>query len=445
MKITISGAGYVGLVTAACLADVGNEVVCFDIDKKKIDQLNKGISPIHELGLEDKIKKNQANGRLSFTNMLEESIQFGDIHFIAVGTPPNKDGSANLSYVKEVAKNIGKLSNKQTIAVIKSTVPVGTASTIKEIIDSTLSLRKAEFNIPVISNPEFLKEGVAIEDFLKPDRIIIGSNNIEGIDVVKDLYAPFNRNHNKIIIMDSQSAELTKYASNAMLASRISLMNELANISERVGANIERVRVGVGSDSRIGYDFLYSGCGFGGSCFPKDVDGLIKTASSYSGLSTSILEAVQSTNENQKLVLLNKITKRFGDELKDKKFAIWGLSFKPGTDDMRSAPSIKLINGLIDLGAEVVAYDPVAMDNARDIFLPNNNLNFSSDALSACKNSDALVILTEWQEFRSPDFEALGKLLKNRIIFDGRNLYDAEEDNLNSFEYYSIGRPNKTL
>jgi len=442
MNITVSGAGYVGLVTAVCLSEVGNNVICLDVDETKIEMLKKGESPIHEAGLEDLLLKNMEAGRLSFTSDIEKSIAHGDMHFIAVGTPPNADGSANLSYVRSVAESIGTLAEQPITVVNKSTVPVGTADEVEEIINKNLTKRGKEFFCPVASNPEFLKEGVAVNDFMKPDRIIIGSQDKYAIKALREVYAPFNRSHDKLIEMDTRSAELSKYAANAMLATRISLMNELSGIAENTGADIEKIRIGIGSDTRIGYDFLYAGCGYGGSCFPKDVLSLIDTAENTLDLNADLLKAVHKTNENQKTVLVNKVTKKFGEDLSGLKFAIWGLAFKPNTDDMRFAPSINIINSLLQKGASISAYDPVAQDSAKNIF-NDNNLTYEDSYTSSCKDADAIIIITEWKEFRSLDLKLLKDYLKSNIIFDGRNLYNIDDPRLQGFEYYSIGRSAK--
>jgi len=440
MQITVSGSGYVGLVTAVCLAEAGNHIMCLDVDDSKIDSLKKGVPHIYEAGLEELLVKNISQNRISFTTDKEKAIKYGDVHFIAVGTPENHDGSSNLDFVKNVANNIGSIVDKQVIVVNKSTVPVGTADLVSNIITDALLERKKKFSCPVVSNPEFLKEGAAINDFMKPDRIILGSNDKNALNILKEIYSPFNRNHDKVIEMDARSAEFTKYASNSMLAARISLMNEFANLAENLGADIEEVRIGIGSDSRIGYDFLYPGCGYGGSCFPKDVNSLIYEAENKAGVNLSILKSVQEVNEAQKLILVKKIRNRFGDDLSGLTFAIWGLSFKPNTDDMRSAPSIKIINELLNRGAKVVAHDPMAIPTARSIFGNLSNLSYEENYLQATKDADALVIITEWQQFRSPDFKFLSDNLKNRVIFDGRNIYDNENSSLSRFEYHSIGR-----
>jgi UDPglucose 6-dehydrogenase len=440
MNITVSGAGYVGLVTAVCLSEVGNNVVCLDVDELKIEKLKEGKLPIHEAGLEDLLLKNIDAGRISFTSDIKKSILHGDVHFIAVGTPPNEDGSANLSYVHSVAENIGNQAEKPIIVVNKSTVPVGTADTVEEIINTKLTERGKDFFCPVASNPEFLKEGAAIDDFMKPDRIIIGSNNKYAVKILREVYAPFNRSHDKLITMDSRSAELSKYAANAMLATRISLMNELSGIAENMGADIEKIRIGIGSDTRIGYDFLYAGCGYGGSCFPKDVLALIDIAENKLDLDADLLKAVHKTNESQKMVLVDKVRTRFGEDLSGIKLAIWGLAFKPNTDDMRFAPSINIIESLLKKGAIISAYDPIAQNSAKSI-LNDSNLTFEDSCISACKDADAIIIVTEWKEFRSLDLDLLKGFLKTNVIFDGRNLYNIDDPKLKDFEYYSIGRP----
>lgn len=441
MKITIIGTGYVGLVTGACLADVGNDVLCLDVDEKKINMLKSGGIPIFEPGLDVIVKRNVADGRLSFTTDIAESVAFGDIQFIAVGTPPDEDGSADLQYVLKAAENIATYMTSHKIVIDKSTVPVGTADKVRNQIQSVLNQRQENINFSVVSNPEFLKEGAAIEDFMRPDRIVIGVDEQDdfAIKMLRKLYAPFQRNHERLFVMSIRSAELTKYASNAMLATRISFMNELANLSEILGADIEDVRKGMGSDPRIGYHFLYAGCGYGGSCFPKDVQALCKTAEDH-GRPLKILNAVETVNELQKSVLFEKITKRFGDDLTGKHFAFWGLSFKPNTDDMREAPSRVLLELLWNAGASVSAFDPVAMDETTRIFGDHPKLQLVHSPTDALKNADALVIVTEWQIFKSPNFTSIQNNLKNPIIFDGRNLYQPNELRNLGFEYYCIGR-----
>ena len=437
MNITIIGSGYVGLVTGACLADVGNNVLCLDIDSQKIKGLQKSVIPIYEPGLEQLVRKNISAGRLGFTCDVETSVQFGELQFIAVGTPSGEDGAADLQYVLDAASRIGSNMVDSKIIVNKSTVPVGTADKVKLAIDSELEKRNTEIRFDVVSNPEFLKEGAAIEDFQKPDRIIVGADSEKSISVMKRLYSPFQRNRNKIIFMDIKSAELTKYAANAMLATRISFMNELANLSEALGADIEKVRTGIGSDSRIGYSFLYPGCGYGGSCFPKDVKALIKTGAEY-GKNLRVLSAVERVNSLQKLVIPEKITNIYGESLSNKVFGIWGLSFKPGTDDMREAPSISVINTLLDRGAKIKAFDPVASDEAKRIF--KESIDLCNDPIEVVKDADALIILTEWKEFRSPDFNKVKSFLRSPKIFDGRNLYDPALMRNIGIDYFPIGR-----
>lgn len=437
MNITIIGSGYVGLVTGACLADVGNNVLCLDIDSEKIKGLQKSVIPIYEPGLEQLVRKNISAGRLGFTSDVETSVQFGELQFIAVGTPSGEDGAADLQYVLDAASRIGSNMVDSKIIVNKSTVPVGTADKVKLVIDSELEKRNTKIRFDVVSNPEFLKEGAAIEDFQKPDRIIVGANSEKSISVMKRLYSPFQRNRNKIIFMDIKSAELTKYAANAMLATRISFMNELANLSEALGADIEKVRTGIGSDSRIGYSFLYPGCGYGGSCFPKDVKALIKTGAEY-GKDLRVLSAVERVNSLQKLVIPEKITNIYGESLSNKVFGIWGLSFKPGTDDMREAPSISVINTLLNKGAKIKAFDPVASDEAKRIF--KESIDLYDDPIEVVKDADALIILTEWKEFRSPDFNKVKSFLRSPKIFDGRNLYDPALMRNIGIDYFPIGR-----
>jgi UDPglucose 6-dehydrogenase len=440
LRISIVGTGYVGLVTGACLAEVGNNVLCLDLDSNKIATLKAGGLPIHESGLLDMVSSNVAAGRLAFTTDIDRAVAHGRVQFIAVGTPPDEDGSADLQYVLAAARNIGRRMTAYTVIVDKSTVPVGTGDKVSAIIAEELSDRKLNLNYSVVSNPEFLKEGAAIDDFMRPDRIVIGGDDVQAIDLMRELYAPFNRNHDRIIVMDVRSAELTKYAANAMLATRISFMNEMANVAEKLGADIEMVRQGIGSDARIGYHFLYAGCGYGGSCFPKDVKSLLKTAKDDAGIALKVLAAVDDANEAQKGVLSAKIMRRLGLNLKGKCFAIWGLAFKPNTDDMRDAPSRPLISALLAAGASVVAYDPVAMPNARLIFADESRVSFADHSMSACAGADALVILTEWKEFRSPDFDDLRAKLKSPVIFDGRNLYDPAAVASAGFEYFPVGR-----
>lgn len=455
MNVTIIGCGYVGLVTGACLADIGNDVCCFDVDKNRIDVLESGGMPIHEPGLREIVARNRAAGRLSFTTEVRPAIEHGDAVFIAVGTPSDEDGSADLQYVLAAARDIGRYMKGFTVVVDKSTVPVGTAERVRETIAAELKLRNEDVLFSVVSNPEFLKEGAAIEDFTRPDRIVIGCDDDmpgeRARELMKRLYAPFNRNHERTLNMDVRSAEFTKYAANAMLATRISFMNELANLAERVGADIDAVRRGIGSDPRIGYHFLYAGCGYGGSCFPKDVHALVRTAQE-SGQSLQILQAVSSVNAAQKQVLARKIVARFGEDLTGHTFGVWGLAFKPETDDMREAPSRVLIAALLARGARVVAYDPVAMTEARRAFASDlrddaealGRLTLVDDQMAAVNGSDALVVLTEWKAFKSPDFDAFKRLLKQAVVFDGRNLYDPLALAEAGIEYHSIGRPDAT-
>ncbi|KVF76119.1 UDP-glucose 6-dehydrogenase [Burkholderia sp. FL-7-2-10-S1-D7] len=456
MKITIIGTGYVGLVTGSCLAEIGHDVFCLDVDPRKIEILNTGGMPIHEPGLLDIVARNRAAGRLRFSTDIEASVAHGEIQFIAVGTPPDEDGSADLQYVLEAARNIGRYMTGFKVIVDKSTVPVGTAQRVRAVVDEALGARglagSVAHRFSVVSNPEFLKEGAAVEDFMRPDRIIIGVDDDETGTVarekMKKLYAPFNRNHERTIYMDVRSAEFAKYAANAMLATRISFMNEMSNLADKVGADIEAVRRGIGSDPRIGYHFLYAGVGYGGSCFPKDVQALIRTASE-NGQPLRILEAVEAANSAQKDVLIGKIEQRFGADLNGREFAVWGLAFKPNTDDMREAPSRRLIAALLGRGATVRAYDPVAIDEARRVFALDlgeapdalARLHFVDTQDAAVAAADALVIVTEWKEFRSPDFTRLKAELKAPVIFDGRNLYEPDAMAELGIDYHAIGRP----
>ena len=440
MKITVVGTGYVGLVGAACLAEVGNHVLGLDVNAEKIRILKEGGIPIHEPGLLEIVRRNVENGRLSFTTNVEEAVGFGEVQFIAVGTPPDEDGSADLQYVTEAARNIGRFMNSAKVIVDKSTVPIGTGDMVKAAVAEELKKRNVDIHYSVVSNPEFLKEGAAVEDFMRPDRIIIGTEDPKAIEVLKQVYAPFQRNHERLVVTNLRSAELIKYAANSMLATRISFMNELANLAEIVGADIEMVRQGIGSDSRIGYHFLYPGCGYGGSCFPKDVKALIKTAKDVAGFDLKLLKAVEEVNDLQKFVLPKKVKKQFGEDLKGKHFALWGLAFKPNTDDMREASSRILINELIKAGASITAYDPVAMDEGKRIFKDEKHLTFADTQDEALKNADALIIVTEWTEFRSPDFALIKSSLKSPMIFDGRNLYDPKAVRALGFNYYPIGR-----
>jgi len=439
MKVTVVGTGYVGLVSGACLAEVGNDVLCLDVDPEKIRILEEGGIPIFEPGLQEMVRRNVTAGRLHFTTDVERAVQHGTIQFIAVGTPPDEDGSADLQYVLAAARNIGRLMTDYKVVVDKSTVPVGTGAKVKAAIATELQKRDASIPYAVVSNPEFLKEGAAVEDFMRPDRVIIGAEDEQAVFLMRALYAPFQRNHERLIVTDVKSAELTKYAANAMLATRISFMNELANLAEKLGADIEMVRQGIGSDPRIGYHFLYPGCGYGGSCFPKDVKALIKTASDDAGVALKVLSAVEEANDDQKHILTAKIKGRFGD-LRGKHFALWGLAFKPNTDDMREAPSRELIADLFAAGATVTAYDPAAMDEAQRIFGDDARLKYAKNPMEALGQADALVIVTEWKEFRSPDFDAIKGQLKNPLIFDGRNLYDPKFVRGMGIEYHAIGR-----
>lgn len=439
MKITVVGTGYVGLVSGACLAEMGNEVLCLDVNPEKIKILEEGGVPIHEPGLDKIISANVAAGRLHFTTDIARAVGFGTAQFIAVGTPPDEDGSADLSYVLEAARNIGRLMAEYKLVIDKSTVPVGTADKVKSVIAEELAHRGVQLDYSVVSNPEFLKEGSAVEDFMKPDRIVVGANDERSINLMKSLYAPFQRSHDKLVIMDVRSAELTKYAANAMLATRISFMNELALLAEKLGADIELVRHGIGSDPRIGYHFLYAGCGYGGSCFPKDVKALIKTGEE-TGQQLQVLTAVERANDVQKRVLADKICRRFGGDLTGRHFALWGLAFKPNTDDMREATSRVLIAELLSRGATISAYDPVAIPEARRIFANTAGLSFAGTSNDALKGADALIIVTEWKEFRSPNFSEITKLLKAAIVFDGRNLYAPLALKEHGIEYYPIGR-----
>ncbi|MEO6118146.1 MAG: UDP-glucose/GDP-mannose dehydrogenase family protein [Methylotenera sp.] len=439
MKISVIGTGYVGLVSGTCMAEVGNDVLCLDLDPAKIKILEDGDIPIHEPGLLEMVRRNVAAGRLKFTTDVEQAAQHGTVQFIAVGTPPDEDGSADLQYVVAAARNIGKHMTDYKVIVDKSTVPVGTADKVKAAIAEELALRNVQLPYSVVSNPEFLKEGAAVDDFMRPDRIIVGAEDEKAIQLMRTLYAPFQRNHERLVMMDVRSAELTKYAANAMLATRISFMNELANLAEILGADIESVRKGIGSDPRIGYDFLYPGCGYGGSCFPKDVKALIKTGKN-NGYDLKVLNAVEEANDIQKHILTQKIKAHFGDNLSGKHFALWGLAFKPNTDDMREAASRELIKDLIAAGATVTAYDPVAIDEAKRIFKDETRLKFADNLMDALKNADALAIVTEWKEFRSPDFSMVKQALKANIIFDGRNIYNPATVKNAGIEYQAVGR-----
>ena len=439
MKIAIVGTGYVGLVTGTCFSEMGNSVVCVDVNEEKIIRLQKGMIPIYEPGLTDLVKSNFSKGNLSFTTDIKKALSESELCFIAVGTPMGEDGSADLRYVLAVAKEIGMYMVRHMCVVDKSTVPVGTADLVRKTIQKELDKRKSNLTFDVISNPEFLKEGNACADFLKPDRVIIGAESSEAVEIMQELYAPFIRSNELLIVMDIKSAELTKYAANAMLATKISFINEMANICERVGANINKVRMGIGSDSRIGYNFIHPGCGYGGSCFPKDVQALIKTSSKF-GYKPEILQAVETVNAKQKMVLVEKIISVFGENLRNQTFGIWGLSFKPETDDMREAPSITLINELTKRGAMIIAYDPKATEEAKGCYLKDNkNITYVESKYDALNDVDALVLVTEWKEFRSPDFLEIAKRVKCKIIFDGRNQYKEKTLKNYGFDYYQIG------
>ena len=439
MKVTVFGSGYVGLVTGVCLAEVGNDVLCIDVDQQKIANLKQGIIPIYEPGLDALVKDNQQAGRLKFTTDIAEAVNHGVFQFIAVGTPPDEDGAADLQYVLAVAKSIAENMQDYRIVIDKSTVPVGTADKVKETILQVQAQRGVAIDFDVVSNPEFLKEGAAIADFMKPDRIIVGTDNPRTAELLKALYAPFNRSHERVIIMDVRSAELTKYAANAMLATKISFLNELANLAELLGADIEQVRNGIGSDSRIGYSFIYPGCGYGGSCFPKDVKALERTAQQM-GYKAELLNAVENVNDRQKQVLFNKIIRHYHGDLQGKTFALWGLAFKPRTDDMREAPSRVILEALINAGAAVRAFDPEAMTEAKRIYGDKPGLTLVDTAEDALQGAHALVVVTEWKNFWSPDFELIKNTLKDAVIFDGRNLYQPKALKKQGIVYYGIGR-----
>jgi len=440
MDITVIGSGYVGLVSGTCFAEMGNKVTCVDIDPIKIEKLNRGIIPIFEPGLETMVLKNVKNENLFFTTELNEALKNSEIAFIAVGTPMGDDGSADLQYVLSVAKSIGQSMQKRLIVVDKSTVPIGTADKVKATIQKELDERNSDLQFDVVSNPEFLKEGAAITDFMKPDRVVIGTDSDYAAEKMKQLYHPFCMSRDRFISMDIRSAEMTKYAANAMLATKISFMNEIANICERVGADANQVRIGIGSDSRIGYNFIYPGAGYGGSCFPKDVKALTKIAKE-NGYNAQLITAVEEVNDAQKLVLAQKIITRFGEDLNGFTFGIWGLAFKPGTDDMREAPAIYVINELVNRGAKIKAFDPKAVTEAKEHYLKGvENIDYVDSKYDVLKNSDALVLLTEWKEFRSPDFDEIKNQLNHPIIFDGRNQYSTFKIEDKGFEYYQIGK-----
>ncbi|KAF0280869.1 UDP-glucose/GDP-mannose dehydrogenase family protein [Spiribacter aquaticus] len=440
MRVSIFGTGYVGLVTGACFAEVGNDVICVDVNADKIEQLNRGEMPIYEPGLESMVARNRAEGRLQFTTDAQAAVQHGEFQFIAVGTPPDEDGSADLRHVLSVADTIATWMDDERVIVDKSTVPVGTADRVREAVGRRLHERGARVPYAVVSNPEFLKEGAAIDDFMKPERVIVGCDDAVAREKLHSLYAPFNRNHDRLISMDVRSAELTKYAANAMLATKISFMNELANIADRVGADIERVRIGIGADPRIGYHFIYPGAGYGGSCFPKDVQALARTAHDVDYV-PQLLQAVEEVNDRQKHYLFNRLREHFGGDLAGRRFALWGLAFKPNTDDMREAASRRLMESLWEAGAAVQAFDPKAMDEARRLYGDRPGFTLCDSPEAALEGCDALVILTEWNQFRSPDFDLIRARLNEPVIVDGRNLYDPAVLAGLGFHYYAIGRP----
>lgn len=440
MNITVVGTGYVGLVSGACLSETGNNVLCIDTDKVKIEGLKEGVMPIYEPGLEAMVKENIATGRLSFSTSIKQGVDHGEVIFIAVGTPPDEDSSADLQYVKAVAQSIGEEISSYQVVIIKSTVPVGTSGLVKSTIDGVLNKRGEDIPFSVVSNPEFLKEGAAVEDFMKPNRIIVGIEDERALDILKGLYAPFNRNHDRLIVMDLASAELTKYTANAMLATKISFMNEMSNLAERLGADIESVRVGIGADPRIGYSFIYPGCGYGGSCFPKDVKALHKTALSVN-YDARILSAVEAVNIDQKYVPVHKIIEHFGENLKGKVFALWGLSFKPDTDDMRDAPSRVIMESLWEMGATIQAFDPVATKEALRIYGERDDLALFNDApYDALENADCLIVATEWRVFRGSDVGKIKSTMRGDVIVDGRNIFSPETVRQAGLNYYGIGR-----
>ncbi len=439
MKVTVIGTGYVGLVTGACLSEMGNDVLCLDIDENKIRLLNDSKVPIHEPGLEELVRRNVAGGRLRSTTDVAAAVQHGTMQFIGVGTPPEEDGSADLQYVLAAAHSIGRHMTDYKVVIDKSTVPVGTAGRVKEAIRAELAQRDVHVEFAVVSNPEFLKEGAAVEDFMRPDRIVVGADDERAVLLMRALYSPFIRNRDRLLVMDLRSAEFTKYAANAMLATRISFMNELARLAEALGADIELVRQGIGSDPRIGTQFLYAGAGYGGSCFPKDVKALVR-AGAANRIELKILTAVESANERQKMIMVDNVVERFGENLIGRQFAIWGLAFKPNTDDMREAPSRVIVHELLRRGATIQAYDPVAMEEAQRVFGDLPGLSFASDQVSALQNSDALLVVTEWRQFKSPDFDQVRQTLKQPVVFDGRNLYDPSLMKTYGFEYRGIGR-----
>lgn len=437
MKVGVIGSGYVGLVAAACFAEMGNKVICVDVDKKKIANLKKGVVPIYEPGIDPLVLDNQKKGTLFFTTDIRDALDEATIVFIAVGTPMGGDGSADLKFVLQVAEDIGNNMSHHMVVVDKSTVPVGTADLVKERIQETLDKNNSQLTFDVVSNPEFLKEGAAIDDFMRPDRVVVGADNDDSMKVMRELYAPFTFNHDRFIGMDIRSAEMTKYAANAMLATKISFINEMANICEHVGADINQVRIGIGSDKRIGYQFIYPGCGYGGSCFPKDVKALINIADN-SGYTAQLISSVEKVNNHQKNILFKKVVQKFGKDLNGKRFAIWGLAFKPGTDDMREAPSINLINSLVENGGDVYVYDPKAIEQAR-YYLKDIDVNYCSDKYSTLKNADAVILVTEWKEFRSPDFNKMIDLMSQQVFIDGRNQFSKDQIESKGFEYFQIG------
>jgi UDPglucose 6-dehydrogenase len=441
MKITVIGTGYVGLVTGTCLAEMGNQVVCLDVDPRKIEVLNAGRLPIHEPGLGDMVRRNAEAGRLDFTTDVDRGVAHGKVQFIAVGTPPDEDGSADLQYVLSAARSIGERMTAAKVIVDKSTVPVGTGDKVEAVVADALKRRGVDLKFSVVSNPEFLKEGAALADFMRPDRVVIGvdQRDEDAVETLRALYGPFVRNRDRFLVMDRRSAEFTKYAANAMLATRISFMNELSRLAERLNVDIEWVRQGIGADPRIGTHFLYAGCGYGGSCFPKDVKALLRSGEE-AGMGLELLGSVETVNERQKQVLVDKIVERFGEDLAGRRFALWGLAFKPGTDDMREAPSRVLIDALLQRGASVQAYDPVAVTEARRAIGEREGLGYATSALEALEGADALVIVTEWKEFRAPDFDDIKAALKQPVIFDGRNLYEPDWLKRMGFEYRGVGR-----
>jgi len=439
MKLAVVGTGYVGLVTGTCFAEMGNQVICVDNDPRKIDMLLHGKIPIWEPGLEDMVKRNHAENRLSFTGDIKKAVDESLILFIAVGTPPDEDGSADLQYVLQVARDIARHMTEYKIIVNKSTVPVGTADKVIAAINEVLAERKVDIKFDVVSNPEFLKEGAAIDDFMKPDRVVVGTDKPEVGEIMKDLYAPFNRSMDRVIVMSIRSAEMTKYAANAMLATKISFINEIAVLCEKLGADVSEVRIGIGSDTRIGYKFIYPGVGYGGSCFPKDVKALIHMAKE-TGIEPLVMNAVEERNANQKLLLIEKIEKRFGGDISGKTFAIWGLAFKPQTDDMREAPSLVIINELLKRGAKLQVFDPVAIEEAQRILGYHPNIKYASDEYDALKGAVAMLLVTEWHQFRYPDFARVKQNLQSPLVFDGRNQYDPRQMKELGIEYYSIGR-----